>query len=108
METWLVSERCLPHLQELFESHDICPLPTFDKNNKCIPPRSYQDMLQGATVEVYFTYGHHFIRKAKRHVYGTILRHLRVLRAPAKLPSSPFKRARVSATTKTKGKSRAY
>ncbi|KIK80331.1 hypothetical protein PAXRUDRAFT_36223 [Paxillus rubicundulus Ve08.2h10] len=65
METWPISEQCLPHLQELFE-------------------------------------------KAKRHVYSAILCHLRVLCAPAKLPSSPFKRARISAMTKTKGKSRAY
>ncbi|KAF8137241.1 hypothetical protein EV363DRAFT_1157289, partial [Boletus edulis] len=98
METWPVSARCVDSLKELFDTHDICPVPAFDSSGKLIPPSQYEARLKGATVEVHFTLAHHFIKKIKRHVYSTQLRKLEVLRGPDPLPSSPFKRVRISAT----------
>ncbi|KAH0825894.1 hypothetical protein J3R83DRAFT_7702 [Lanmaoa asiatica] len=48
METWPVSARSQPYLEELFETHDICPLPAFDSNGKLIAPAQNETMLQGA------------------------------------------------------------
>ncbi|KAG6372112.1 hypothetical protein JVT61DRAFT_8826 [Boletus reticuloceps] len=98
METWPVAPRCKHYLDELFDSHDICPLPAYDMKGNLIPPTQYETSLRGATVKVHFTYSHVHIKKSKHHVYTTILRHLQLLRAPNALPSSPYKRLRVSAS----------
>ncbi|KAF8120376.1 hypothetical protein EV363DRAFT_1303312 [Boletus edulis] len=106
MERWPVSPRCSSPLKDLFNTHDICPIPAFDTNGKMIPPSQYESALKGATVEIHFTFAHHYIKKNKRHVYSTLLRKLEVLRGPDPLPSSPFKRVRISATPTTKRFSR--
>ncbi|KAF9238949.1 hypothetical protein BU15DRAFT_74915 [Melanogaster broomeanus] len=99
MESWPVAPRCIPHLEELFETHDIYPLPAFDTKGTLIPPSQYDTTLKGATVEVHFTFAHHFIKKNKRHIYTMLLHRLEVLHGPDTLLTSPFKCVRVSAAT---------
>ncbi|KAI5993858.1 hypothetical protein EDD15DRAFT_2366928 [Pisolithus albus] len=106
MESWPVSARCLPHLQELYETHDICPLPAFDNNDRLIVLDQYEAMLRGATVEVDFTYTHYFIKKKNKHIYSAVLRRMKILQKPSAIPTSPYKRVRVSAQH-DKGKRRA-
>ncbi|KAG6369791.1 hypothetical protein JVT61DRAFT_13562 [Boletus reticuloceps] len=107
METWPVSPRCLLALKDLFATHDICPLPAIDMQGNLIPPLQYDRKLKGATVEAHFTLAHHYIKKAKHHVYVAIIRKLEVLRQPSALPSSPYKKYHVKAGLQ-KGKQRAF
>ncbi|KAF8119737.1 hypothetical protein EV363DRAFT_1409501 [Boletus edulis] len=106
METWPVAPRSLPSLKDLFNTHDICPIPAYDTNDNLIPPTWYESMLKGATAEVHFAFTHHYIKKKNKHFFTGVLRRLQVLEKPAALPSSPFKRVRVSASP-GKGKGRA-
>ncbi|KAI6012861.1 hypothetical protein PISMIDRAFT_108319 [Pisolithus microcarpus 441] len=91
MESWPVLARCQPHLQELYETHDICPLPAFDNNDQLIVPNQYEAMLRGATVEVDFTYTHYFIKKKNKHIYSAVLRRMKILQKPSAIPTSPYK-----------------
>ncbi|KAI9566420.1 hypothetical protein HD554DRAFT_1110619 [Boletus coccyginus] len=104
METWPTAARCKPYLEELYETHDVCPLPAFDSVGKLIPPSQYLMTLPGATVEVHLSYLHHLIKKTKKHVYVATLRNLVVLRPPSAVPNSPYKRFRISASTNSPGK----
>lgn len=107
METWPVSPRCEPFLQDLLQTHDICPVPALNNKHQVIPPSQYQKQLKGAIVEAHFSFCHHFIKKSRRHIYSTVLRKLVVLSPPSNPPSSPHKRLRIAASTKNKGKSKA-
>ncbi|KAG2070008.1 hypothetical protein BDR04DRAFT_1118681 [Suillus decipiens] len=57
--SWPVSDHCKDHLQELTTSHDIKPLPAYDKNHKLIPPTQYESKLNGTLVEVHMAIFHH-------------------------------------------------
>ena len=96
--------RCTSSLAELFQTHDICPLPAYDTKGHLIPPLQYDTLLKGATVEVHFAFIHHYIKKHKRHVYNTAVRRINVLQKPVPLPTSPFKHVKVSAQDSGKGK----
>ncbi|KIJ09216.1 hypothetical protein PAXINDRAFT_17684 [Paxillus involutus ATCC 200175] len=104
METWPVAERCQLQLQELLPTHDICPLPAYEEDRSPIPPRQYESKLRGTLVEVHMSFCYHHIKKSKKHIFNAIPRQLIVLRPPAALPNSPFKRQRISAGN-SKGKS---
>lgn len=105
METWPVALRCSDALKGILPTHDLCPLPAYDKKGRLIPPTQYESMLKGATVQVNFAFVHHYIKTKQRHVYMAVVRELRVLRSPTPVPTSPFKKLRVSAS-KGKGKGR--
>ncbi|KAG8221591.1 hypothetical protein J3R82DRAFT_1835 [Butyriboletus roseoflavus] len=96
MESWPVSMHSIHHLKDLFETHDICPLPAFNTNRCLIPSSQYDSSLRGAMAKVHFTVTHHFIKKNKCHVYMTLLHRLQVLCGPDMVPSSPFKCVHVS------------
>ena len=105
METWPVDPRCSEVLESLLTSHDLCPLPAYEKNTRLLPPTQYKSKLKGATVEVHFAFIHHYIKAQKCHVYVPTLRELHILSPPAALPTSPYKRPRVRASG-NKGKGR--
>ncbi|KAG2132148.1 uncharacterized protein EDB93DRAFT_1255334 [Suillus bovinus] len=99
--TWPVAERCKGHLEDLVSTHEICPLPAYDKNHVLIPPLQYESKLKGALVEVHMAFCHHRINKSKRDIFNSILRELIVLSPPAAMPTSPFKRRRLNAGPST-------
>lgn len=103
MESWPVTERCSKDLAKLLPTHNLCPLPAYDKKGRLIPPMQYESMLKGATIEVCFAFIHHYIKTDHHHIYMAMVRELRILRSPAPLPTSPFKKICVSAS-KGKGK----
>ncbi|KIJ09101.1 hypothetical protein PAXINDRAFT_17803 [Paxillus involutus ATCC 200175] len=96
MERWPVADRCKAELQNLLSTHDIQPLPAYDKSHALIPPHQYESKLKGALVEVYIAFYHHHIKKSRRRVFNASLRELLVVRPPSAMPASPFKRARLS------------
>lgn len=73
METWPVAPRCTDLLEEILPTHDLCPLPAYDKKNRLIPPSQYDSMLKGATVKAHFTFIHHYIKTNNRHVYMAMI-----------------------------------
>ncbi|KAG6380917.1 hypothetical protein JVT61DRAFT_5309 [Boletus reticuloceps] len=107
METWPVAPRCVDVLKEILATHDLCPLPAYDKKGRLIPPTQYEAMLKGAMVEAHFALIHHYIKSSKRHIYVAMVRKLQILCSPPPMPTSPFKRLRVSADKGSKkGKGR--
>ena len=91
METWPVTECCIPHLQQILDTHDLYPLPAYNIKGQLIPPLQYDALLKGATVEAHFTLIHHYIKSMNQHVYITMVHKIQVLCFPAPLPTSPFK-----------------
>ncbi|KAG6374981.1 hypothetical protein JVT61DRAFT_3756 [Boletus reticuloceps] len=105
METWPVAPQCQKLFAELLPTHDICPLPAFDRCGNLIPPLKYETKLRGAIVEAHFAFVHHYIKKHKHHIFLPIIHRFNVLKGPPALPTSPFKHIRIGAS---KGKQRAY
>lgn len=68
METWPVTECCIPHLQQILDTHDLYPLPAYNIKGQLIPPLQYDALLKGATVEAHFTLIHHYIKSMNQHV----------------------------------------
>ncbi|KAG1893117.1 uncharacterized protein F5891DRAFT_1196839 [Suillus fuscotomentosus] len=94
--TWPVADRCQGHLQDIISTHNICPLPVYDKDHILIPPLKYEEKLKGALMEAHFAFCHRHMKNSKHDIFEAIVRELIVLSPPAAMPTSRFKRRRLS------------
>lgn len=109
LNNWPVGDRCKSALADLAaaNTHDIQPLRAYDTDGSILSPTNYENKLHGATVLVAMAFFHRYIKKNKRHVFTLQVCEITILRPPpAKGPSSPYKRRKLtkSVLTSHKGK----
>lgn len=67
-------------LDELSQTHHICPIEAFGFHGESIPPGQYTRHLKGALVQIYFTLGHAMVNKL--NTYSAEIVTIRVLAPP--------------------------
>ncbi|KIM61401.1 hypothetical protein SCLCIDRAFT_122155, partial [Scleroderma citrinum Foug A] len=88
---WPVPERTWTAFEQAALTHNVVPLPAFDKDRTLIAPTNYQKKLCGVVVNVHFRLIHYFIQQEKKSVFTTIVCEIFILRPPPALPINPLK-----------------
>lgn len=89
-DMWPVEDTHREHFMALRDKYDHTDLQAFDINDKKIKPADYKCLLQGAVVEVHFTFVHYKFTQSSTLVSQLV--ELRVCDKPRTLPTSPVKR----------------
>lgn len=78
-------------LEHAAVTHNVVPLPAFDKDDDHITPEEYQQKLSGAVVEVHFGMMHYFIKQDKKSIFSAVVCQIIVLCPPVAPPVNPLK-----------------